>query len=195
MTFSLLDGESGERLDFPWVGAGTDKGDKGIYKALTGGAKYFLLKMFLIATGDDPEREDVKTIQPAAPSVQSRDRAGAVVTAAQAPPKPRTTPAEPTSMADIADDLIGPNTYPGASVKVTGIKFAQSKADAPKPWKALFVTFSDGREAAAWDKDVQATLEEAKDTDSWVFISTEVNKKDAKKFNIVGAILARDVAI
>ena len=79
-------------------------------------------------------------------------------------------------------------------MKVKGVKYAQSKADAPKPWKALFVTFSDGREAAAWDTNVQATLEEALHTDSWVFISTEANKKDAKKFNIIGAQLASDVA-
>ena len=57
MTFSLLDGESGEVLEFPWLGCGEDKGDKAAYKALTGAVKYFLLKLFLIPTGDDPEKE------------------------------------------------------------------------------------------------------------------------------------------
>lgn len=33
----------------------TGVGDKGLYKAITGANKYFLLKLFNIATGDDPE--------------------------------------------------------------------------------------------------------------------------------------------
>lgn len=39
------------------MGYGQDKGDKGIYKALTGAYKYFALKTFQISTGDDPEKE------------------------------------------------------------------------------------------------------------------------------------------
>jgi len=58
MSFTFLDGESGEELTRKWAGAGTDKEDKGLYKAMTGGEKYFLLKTFLMPTGDDPERED-----------------------------------------------------------------------------------------------------------------------------------------
>ncbi len=55
MTFTFLDGDSGEELTRHWMGAGSDKDDKGLYKAMTGGEKYFLLKTFLIPTGDDPE--------------------------------------------------------------------------------------------------------------------------------------------
>lgn len=61
MRFTFIDGESGERLVFRWFGCGTDKEDKGLYKAMTGGEKYFLLKTFLMPTGDDPERD---TTQP-----------------------------------------------------------------------------------------------------------------------------------
>jgi hypothetical protein len=57
MTFTFMDGETGEQIERPWLGAGTDKEDKGAYKAMTGGEKYFLLKTFLIPTGDDPEQE------------------------------------------------------------------------------------------------------------------------------------------
>lgn len=38
-----------------FMGYGDDNSDKGIYKALTGTEKYFLMKSFLVATGDDPE--------------------------------------------------------------------------------------------------------------------------------------------
>ena len=46
--------ESEEVLGF---GQGEDQGDKGGYKAITGAMKYFLMKTFLIPTGDDPEND------------------------------------------------------------------------------------------------------------------------------------------
>jgi hypothetical protein len=55
---------SGEEIVCHFVGCGNDRsskgviGDKGIYKALTGANKYFLLKTFQLETGDDPERDD-----------------------------------------------------------------------------------------------------------------------------------------
>lgn len=58
MTFAILDGDSNEVLECPWIGCGQDSGDKGPYKALTGGYKYFLLKLFMIPTGDDPEKDE-----------------------------------------------------------------------------------------------------------------------------------------
>lgn len=58
--FTFADGESGETRTVSWPGEGEDSGDKGIPKALTNATKYFLLKTFLIATGDDPEG-DTKT--------------------------------------------------------------------------------------------------------------------------------------
>jgi hypothetical protein len=53
----LQDAETGYTEWTEWIGQGYDPGDKGIYKALTGMVKYFLLKTFLIATGDDPEND------------------------------------------------------------------------------------------------------------------------------------------
>lgn len=54
---------SGEEIVCHFVGCGNDRsskgavGDKGVYKALTGANKYFLLKTFQLETGDDPERD------------------------------------------------------------------------------------------------------------------------------------------
>lgn len=42
-------------------GEAEDGSDKGIYKAVTGAMKYFLLKNFLISTGDDPEADGAVT--------------------------------------------------------------------------------------------------------------------------------------
>jgi hypothetical protein len=55
--FTLIDIDTGESLTVTTVGQGQDKGDKGPYKAMTGGLKYALLKTFLIPTDDDPEND------------------------------------------------------------------------------------------------------------------------------------------
>ena len=40
------------------IGEGSDKQDKGAYKAMTGATKYALMKAFMIPTGDEPEADD-----------------------------------------------------------------------------------------------------------------------------------------
>lgn len=56
-TWRLIDGDTGETLEFQSVGTGADSGDKAAYKAATGALKYALLTTFLIPTGDDPEHD------------------------------------------------------------------------------------------------------------------------------------------
>lgn len=53
--FTFCDGDTGETHTASWAGSGDDPADKGLYKAYTGAVKYFLMKSFLIPTGDDPE--------------------------------------------------------------------------------------------------------------------------------------------
>jgi len=67
---TFIDSESGEELVTGFAGTGTDKGDKGYYKAVTGGVKYALLKTLLIPTGDDPE-VDTAERKAAAPVVRN----------------------------------------------------------------------------------------------------------------------------
>lgn len=55
MTFTFADGETGETFAVHAYGTGDDKADKGVYKAITGATKYFVMKNFLVPTGDDPE--------------------------------------------------------------------------------------------------------------------------------------------
>ena len=66
MEMEFIDGETGETIKKQWRGYGTDKEDKGGYKAITGAVKYFLLKTFLIPTGDDPEHEETRGAGPKA---------------------------------------------------------------------------------------------------------------------------------
>lgn len=59
MEFQWYDGDTGETLPpAKFVGTGADTGDKGVYKAMTGAEKYFLMKTFLVSTGDDPEADE-----------------------------------------------------------------------------------------------------------------------------------------
>lgn len=65
-TLVITDGKSGESVTATAVGVGHDAGDKAVYKAQTGGAKYAYWKAFALATGDDPEKdsETKKTFKP-----------------------------------------------------------------------------------------------------------------------------------
>ena len=59
--YSFTDVESGQSVSGHAAGQGTDSGDKGVYKAITGAVKYIFMKNFLIPTGDDPENEKAPT--------------------------------------------------------------------------------------------------------------------------------------
>jgi hypothetical protein len=58
MSFTFMDGDTGEEISFQISGEGQDSGDKAVYKAMTGAEKYALMKCFLIPTGDDPTPQD-----------------------------------------------------------------------------------------------------------------------------------------
>lgn len=57
LEFSLFDCETGFFETTVITGEGIDKGDKAGYKAYTGALKYYLADTFMVATGDDPEKE------------------------------------------------------------------------------------------------------------------------------------------
>ena len=61
LRFSLIDVETGFYEDTDITGEGIDKGDKAGYKAYTGALKYYLANTFMVATGDDPEKESPET--------------------------------------------------------------------------------------------------------------------------------------
>lgn len=55
-TFELTDGDTSVFGSMP--GTGMDSGEKSIYKAETGAQKNYLMQLFMVSTGDDPERDD-----------------------------------------------------------------------------------------------------------------------------------------
>lgn len=65
--FTLVDADDPEQRHTCRVyGYGMDGQDKGPYKALTGAKKYAIMKLFHLATGDDPERDLAPAPQPVA---------------------------------------------------------------------------------------------------------------------------------
>ena len=57
LEFELMDIDTGFGETTVITGEGIDKGDKAGYKAYTGAVKYYLANTFLVATGDDAEKE------------------------------------------------------------------------------------------------------------------------------------------
>ena len=61
LEFDLIDIESGFSETTTITGEGMDKGDKAGYKAYTGALKYYLADTFMVATGDDAEKDSVES--------------------------------------------------------------------------------------------------------------------------------------
>lgn len=82
---TFTDTETGATESFDFAGAGADVGgDKGLYKAITGGRKYALLSYFNIATGEDPEAD--RMTESGAPA--QHERGGTRDQDADRPPAP-----------------------------------------------------------------------------------------------------------
>lgn len=60
----LYDISTGYHEESFWSGVGFDIGDKAIYKAYTGAIKAYYNNTFLVASGDDPDRDQVQTTKP-----------------------------------------------------------------------------------------------------------------------------------
>lgn len=58
-TFRIVHAESGTHIDIEAAGEGIGNDDKSSYKAATGAQKYALRQLFLIETGDDPDKDTI----------------------------------------------------------------------------------------------------------------------------------------
>ena len=84
----VIDSESGESLEAYWMGEGQDNGDKGPYKAATGGMKTWLKHLFMLPADDDPEA-DSSTDQAPEPLPYGLPRLGVAADAAKLPSSAR----------------------------------------------------------------------------------------------------------
>jgi len=65
--WTVKDGETGEQIVFMMPGCADDTSDKSLYKAITGSEKFALKNLFLVSTGDDPEKDDENQSSQVAP--------------------------------------------------------------------------------------------------------------------------------
>lgn len=86
--FTFADGDTGETYSCPWIAEAMEYGDKGINKVATAAVKYFLLKTFLISTGDKDDDSDNH-----APDLRktTKSQASSGGTSRPTPPRPTTT--------------------------------------------------------------------------------------------------------
>lgn len=137
-TVVITDCETGYELKTQWLGQGEDGSDKGLYKAYTGGQKYFLLKNFFIPTGDDPEKDnDQPQGQPQGtgnpPPQHKRYRKGVDDFYGEAgmppPPAPPTASPQPESPDDLGQSLLD---FEGAKAAAAELE-KQAPAQAAPP--------------------------------------------------------------
>lgn len=90
LTYDVIDIETGAELRMTWAGAGADiGGDKGLYKAMTGGFKYALMNLFQIPATNDPEHDGITQAAPEAPAPVAAPAPSTVANDAVRPAAPR----------------------------------------------------------------------------------------------------------
>lgn len=84
---TLTDPETGESQEYLFCGSGADNGDKALYKAVTGGLKFFLASNFNVAEANDPENDEpIENKIPATP--EKREEIKKDLTAKDGPATP-----------------------------------------------------------------------------------------------------------
>lgn len=91
LVYRFMDAETGASIEVAWTGAGADTGgDKGLYKAFTGGVKYALMQLFMLPATNDPEHDGISVTPSAAPSpAPAEEPQGTVAKDADRPAAPR----------------------------------------------------------------------------------------------------------
>ena len=153
MTYTFVDGDSGETMESAWAGQGQDSGDKGLYKAYTGAQKYFLLKTFLMPTGDEKGADD-----PENPAKEALPTPAF----AKAPPKATTKATKNVPVAE------------GVYVQQINEKSGESNG---KPWQRFEITFSDGQTPSTFDTELALRAEDAQTRGAAVVYTTRSKGK------------------
>lgn len=120
VTITLHDLDSSETLIISGIGDGADSGDKGVYKAQTGGVKNALRNAFLVPDEADPEAdetvdEQVEEVQPTAPLPVRPKRVVSEAPAIDRGSKPNAP--EPPPM---VEEIPVPMPVPQQAVGITG---------------------------------------------------------------------------
>ena len=155
-SYTFVDGETGEQFTTKWAGTGSDKQDKGLFKAITGSQKYLLLKTFLIPTGENGVADD-----PEHPARQVVDET------------PRTPPPAPTGEGRDA-----------SKVYVQDYEVHKGEKNG-KPWIRYALTFSDGQKTSTFDDSIADCADHAHKNNLPVIVTLEPSKRNPKYTDLV----------
>jgi hypothetical protein len=149
--YTLIDTETGAEIVLDWAGSGEDKGDKGLYKGMTGSQKYVLMKLFQMSTGDDPEND----------THRKGPRSQQAATDLRAPQRTATSsaPAARPAATQQSDGLL-------TVVDITTKELTSKKTG--KPFTKFVITFSDGVCAETIDRGNGKIAQEAQSSGSAV---------------------------
>ena len=162
--YTFLDGDSDQTLAFTMPGTGADKGDKAIYKAITGSLKYALRNAFLVPDEKaDPEGDetiDKEQAKEASRAVAERKIAEGKERA-KAQPKPAQKPPESTGDPfDEAMASVQPENLDAEPAGVLVKDVVPAKAPNGKPY--MKVTLDSGLVLGCWHKSLFEWLPFAK---------------------------------
>lgn len=155
---TLDDLDSDESMTRLVAGTGSDGGDKGLYKAITGGLKYFWRSTFLVPIGsDDPEADTSVDKAASGPRAQA--------------PRPPATAAKPKAAPPNGQTVSGCLVSSVESLKTGDNKFGA--------WELVKVTFEDGTEATTLSPDIIALARSLEGTERTATraIETGTNKR------------------
>jgi len=120
---TITDSETGAERPCSSYGSGIDTGDKGVYKAVTGACKSFIMKNFMIATGDDPEVENSAEVDNGQTTAPMSAQAAAVKVIEKK--KAKAKPIEPKAAEQV--EQITPPLPPEGSEWATVVHFGKCK--------------------------------------------------------------------
>lgn len=212
MEFTVVDSATGTERVCRYPGAGSDRMDKGPYKAVTGSFKYFLEKLFLIPTGDDPEGTTTQSrgeaesdgssqVELPPPQRQSvvRPKPATAAPAAKPAAAARPAPAAKPSVVKPASTTTSQQTAPAATpvlVKDIGVR---SGTNEKGEWHLYIITLngkvraSDGsltNSGTTFDAKIALAAETARDARTPVLATVEPNPKKAGTFTLTALTVA-----
>lgn len=181
--------DSGEWIETTVYGEGQDRGDKAIYKAITGARKYGLASALNLATSDDPEGDDQPRPKQAVPAAK---------------PTPKPARPEPKIEAHIGPPPVEPKA------KAHTVELPQEPANPAEPQKTVEAATTGAEMAAlrkaARDAAIKAGIRDraecfgvasaaiGRTVNDWSDLSSDELRKARAQFDSITEMLQKEAA-
>lgn len=168
IALTLTDADTGEMITATWFGEANDRkgtDDKAIQKAVTAAVKYFLLKTFLIGTGDEAQDTDSGV----------GDARQAKIPSSPPPKPPPTRAALEERWEDLWQEAISLNLDPG-SLPTVGPD--NTDAELTAAGKKLVAIVEAARPKKTWDAEIIAAVLQAELSENSYSVVGTLKKSD-----------------